>query len=168
MLLIYIDSEIRILLCWGFLEKNILLLLSDQIWQIFEGLYWDQILVQWRLGSLNVDENATMLWDTLQSHEVSVDLLKHGIKFHPSITYIFVCFIVTANISEPLQKIAQINRDINVLRTKLDWHNGRLTEVKEWREVGVRSLGEPTQFSHPLVKSIDTIVVPWSQRFSQN
>ena len=48
---------------------------------------------------------------------------KHRIKTDPSITSIFFRFLITAKISEPLQEIYQMKRDINVLSTKSDRHN---------------------------------------------
>ena len=65
-----------------------------------------------------MDETTAILWSTLQSHEIMVDLSKHDIKRHPSIKTIFVRFLITANISEPFQEISKIKRDIKVLSTK--------------------------------------------------
>ena len=102
-LLIHTDVEIRILLCQGFSDKNILSLLSYQLRQIFDDLYWVRIMGRDKLGYSTVGEIDYILWNTLQSHEVMAEFSKHKIKHHPSITSIFVCFLVTAKISEPLQ-----------------------------------------------------------------
>ena len=62
-------------------------------------------MVRDKLGSSTVDKTAAIIWATLQSNEVMAKLSKHEIKSHPSITSIFVCFFITAKISEPLQEI---------------------------------------------------------------
>ena len=59
------------------------------------------------------------------------DFYKHEIKRHPFITSIFVRFLVTAKIYEPLQEIYHMKRDIKVLITKSDHYHGRLTNLKE-------------------------------------
>ena len=69
------------------------------------------------------------MWDTLQIHELMLEFSKHQIKHHPSITSIFVRFLITANISEPLKEISQINRYIKLLSTKSDRHHGRLAKL---------------------------------------
>ena len=78
-----------------------------------------------------MDETTTIMWDTLQSHEVMAELYKNEIKRHPSITPKFVRFLVTANIVEPLQEIYQIKRYIEVLSTKSDNHHGILDNLEE-------------------------------------
>ena len=45
-----------------------------------------------------VNWTAVILWDTLQSYEFMVDFSKHDIKRYPSITSIFVQFLIAANI----------------------------------------------------------------------
>ena len=129
--LIYTDAETIILSCQEFSEENILPLLSDQLRHIFGDLYWARILGRDKLGSSTVDKTAKILWATLQSHEVMAKFSKHEIKRHLSITSIFVCFIITANLSEPLQEIYQMNRYIKVLRTKSDHYHGILTKLEE-------------------------------------
>ena len=89
-----------------FSEKNILSLLSDQLRYIFDNLYRDHIMGRDKLGSSTVDESATMLWAMLHMHEVMAEFYKHDIKRHPSITSIFVRFLITARILEPLQDIS--------------------------------------------------------------
>ena len=91
-LLIHTDAEIRIILCQGFSEKNILSLLSDQLRQIFDDFYRDRIMGRKKLGSSTVDENAAILWSMLHSHEVMAEFSKHEVKCHPSITSIFSAF----------------------------------------------------------------------------
>ena len=117
-LIIHTDAEISIMLCQGFSEENILSLLSNHMRHIFDDLYRDHILGRDKLGSSTVDKTSAILWDTLQSHELMSEFSKHDIKRHPSITFIFVCFIITANILEPLQEIYYMKRDIKVLSTK--------------------------------------------------
>ena len=80
--IIQTDAEISILLCQGFSEKNILSLLSNQLREIFDDLYWGLILERGKMAYFNVDETAAMLWGTLQSHEVVTDFSKHKIKCH--------------------------------------------------------------------------------------
>ena len=58
-----------------------------------------------KLGSSTVDETTKIPWDTLQNHEVMVEFSKHEIKFHPSITSIFIRFLITDKVSDPLQEI---------------------------------------------------------------
>ena len=72
MFLIHIDAEISILSCQWFLEKNILSLLSDQLMQNFDDLYWARILGREKFVSSTVDDTATILWATIQSHELMV------------------------------------------------------------------------------------------------
>ena len=127
-LLIHTDAEIIILLCQGLSEKTILSLLSDQLRHIFGDLYWARILGRDKLGSSTVDKTAKILWATLQIHEVMAKFSKHEIKRHLSITSIFVRFLITANISDPLQDNSQMKRYIKVLSTKSDRHHGRLTK----------------------------------------
>ena len=102
-LLINMYAEIRILLCQGFSEKNILSILSDQTRQIFDDLYLVSIMGRDKLSSSTVDKTATILWATLHIHEVMAEFSKHDIKRHPSITFIFVRFLITAKIYDPLQ-----------------------------------------------------------------
>ena len=71
--------------------------------KIFDNMYWDRFLGQGKSGYSTVDEASAMLLVTLQIHEVMAEFYKHKRKIHPSITYIFVGFLVTDNISEPLQ-----------------------------------------------------------------
>ena len=85
---------------------------------------------RYKLVSSTVEKIFIILWATLQSHYVMADFYKHEIKYQPSITSIFVRFLVTANISEPLQNIFQMNTDIKVLITKLYCHHGRLTNIE--------------------------------------
>ena len=82
MLIVHTYTEISILLCQVFSEKNILSLLSNQLRDIFDDLYWGLILGRGKMGYFNVDETAAMLWGTLQSHEVVTDFSKHKIKCH--------------------------------------------------------------------------------------
>ena len=84
-----------------------------------------------KLGSSTIEETSVILWDTLQSHDVMAEFSKHGIKRHPSVTSIFVCFLITAKILEPLQEISQINRDVKVLSTKSEHRRGRLDKIEE-------------------------------------
>ena len=71
-----------------------------------------------KLGSSTIEETSVILWDTLQSHDVMAEFSKHGIKRHPSVRSIFVCFLVTANVLEHLHDIYHIKRDTKVLRNK--------------------------------------------------
>ena len=130
-LLINMDAEISILLFQRFLEKKILSLLSDHPRKCFDNLYQEIIMGRGNLGSSTVNETSTIMWDALQSHEVMAEFSKHEVKCHPSITSIFSRFLITANISEPLQNISHMNRDIKVLSTKSDRHCGRLNNIKE-------------------------------------
>ena len=57
-----------------------------------------------------MDENSTKLWVTIQIREVMGGFTKHEIKCHPSITYIFVRFFITANIYEPTKEITQVKK----------------------------------------------------------
>ena len=131
MFLIHIDAEISILSCQWFLEKNILSLLSDQLMQNFDDLYWARILGREKFVSSTVDDTATILWATIQSHELMVELSKHDIKLYPSITSIFVRILITAKILEPLQEIYQMKRDIKVLTTKSDRHHDRMANLED-------------------------------------
>ena len=67
----------------------------------------------------------------LQRHEVMEEFTKHNIKCHPSITFIFVYFLIKANISEPLQEIFKKKREIKVLSTKSNRHYDRLTKLEK-------------------------------------
>ena len=69
----------------------------------FDDFYRASIIGRGKSGSYTVEETAAILWDTLQSHQLMVDFSKYEIKCHPSITYIFVCFLIEANIYEPLK-----------------------------------------------------------------
>ena len=129
-LLIHTDSDIGILLRQCFSDKNILSLLSDQLRHIFYDLYLAQILGQGRLDSSNLDETAAVVWVVLQSNEVMAEFSMHDIKRHPSITSIFVSFLVTAKISESLQEIYQMKKNIKVLSTGSYRHDGRLAKIK--------------------------------------
>ena len=113
----------------GSQRKN-LSLLSYQKRKNFDDLYRDQILGSDKLVSSTVDDTTVIIWATLQIHEVMAEIPKHKIKRYPSVTSIFVGFLITANISEPLQDIYQMNRDIKVLRTKSGYHHGRPTKLK--------------------------------------
>ena len=117
MLLIHTDAENSILLCHGFSEKNILSLLSKHTRQIFDNLYQDQVLSRDNLGSFTLDDTTAMMWATFHSHEVMTDFSEREIECHPSFTSIFVRSLITSNISEPLQEIFQMKRDINFLST---------------------------------------------------
>ena len=117
-ILIYTDAEIIIILCQGFSDKNILSLLSDQLKHIFDDLYRDQMMMQYKLGFSTVDDTTEILWSTFQSHYVMAEFSKHAIKCHSSLTSIFARSLIKANISEPLQEISQMRRNIKVLRTK--------------------------------------------------
>ena len=101
-----------------FPRENILYILSDQLRQIFDDLYWDCILGKGKLVSSTVDDTAVIVWATLQSHEIMAECSKHKIKLHVSVTSIFVRFLITAKMYEPLQEISQMRRNIKVLRTK--------------------------------------------------
>ena len=116
--LIYTDAETIILSCQEFSEENILPLLSDQLRHIFDDLYWGRIMGREKLGSSTVVETTTLMWDMLHSYEVMAEFSKQEIKRHPPTTSIFVRFLITANILEPLRDIYQMKRDIKVLRTK--------------------------------------------------
>ena len=83
-----------------------------------------------KLGSSTIEETSVILWDTLQSHDVMAEFSKHGIKRHPSVTSIFVRFLITANTLEPLQDISQIKRNIKVFSTKSDRPRGSLAELE--------------------------------------
>ena len=83
------------------------------------------------MGSSTLDKTASIQWDTLQSHDVIVELSKQKIKRHTSRTSIFVQFLVITKILEPLQDIYQMKKDIKVLSTKSDRHHGRLAKLKE-------------------------------------
>ena len=109
-LVLHTDVEIRIMLCHGFSDKNILSVLSNHLRQVFDDLYWASIMGRENYVSSTVDEIPAILWTTLQSHEVMSEFYKHEIKIHPSITSIFVRFFSTANISEPLQGISQMKK----------------------------------------------------------
>ena len=83
-----------------------------------------------------------------------VDLYIHKIKHHPSITYIFIRFLITANISKPLQENSQMKRDIYVLITKSDHHHVRRTNIEEWREAVGRALVDPKKPARTLVNLV--------------
>ena len=87
------------------IREKILSILSNQMRQIFDDLCWAHIMGSEKLVYSTVENTATIMWGALQSHEEMAELSKHNIKRHPSITSIFVCFLITANISEPLQNI---------------------------------------------------------------
>ena len=55
---------------------------------------------------------------------------KNEIKRYPYVTYMFVQFLTTDKISEPLQDIYQVKRDIKVMSTKSDRHHGRLANIE--------------------------------------
>ena len=115
----------------GYQIKNLISLLSDQMRQIFDDMYWARILGRDMLGSSTMDETAAILWAVLNSHEVMSEFYKYEIKRHLSIKSIFVRFLITTNISEPLQEIIQMKRDIKLLSTKSDYHQVRLNNLKE-------------------------------------
>ena len=115
----------------GYQIKNLISLLSDQMRQIFDDMYWARILGRDMLGSSTMDETAAILWAVLNSHEVMSEFYKYKIKRHLSIKSIFVRFLITTNISEPLQEIIQMKRDIKLLSTKSDYHQVRLNNLKE-------------------------------------
>ena len=117
--------------CQGLSEKNILSLLSNHLRQIFDDLYRAQIMGRNKLGSSTVDKTTTILWATIQSHEVMANFYRHNIKRHHSITSIFVRFLITAKILEPLQDFFQMKRDIKVLITNSDRHHDGLAKLKE-------------------------------------
>ena len=127
---IHTDAENSIISCQRFSEKNILYLLPDQLRHIFDDLYQARIIGRDKLGSSTVGETAEILWATIHSHEVMADFYKHDIKRHPFITPIFSRFLITANILEPLQEIYQMKREIKMLSTNSDCHNGRLDNIK--------------------------------------
>ena len=83
------------------------------------------------MGYSTVDETTTMMWAMLQRHEVMEELSKHELKRYPSITFIFVRFLIVANISESLQETAQMKRETKVFINKSDLHHGRLTNIKQ-------------------------------------
>ena len=64
-------------------------------------------------------------------HEVMAEFSKTEIKRHPSVTPIFVRFLITSKILEPLQEIYQMKRDIEVLITNSYRHRGRLYDLEE-------------------------------------
>ena len=113
------------------LREKILSLLSDQLRQMFDNLYWARIIGRNKLVSSTVYKSYTIMCSTLQSHEVMVEFPKHEMKRHPYTKSIFVCFIITSNIYEPLQEIYQMKIDIKVLSTKSYCHHGRLNKIKE-------------------------------------
>ena len=115
----------------GYQIKNLISLLSDHMRQIFDDMYWAWILGRDMLGSSTMDETAAILWAVLNSHEVMSEFYKYKIKRHLSIKSIFVRFLITTNISEPLQEIIQMKRDIKLLSTKSDYHQVRLNNLKE-------------------------------------
>ena len=80
-----------------------------------------------------------------------VEFSKHEIKHHPSIMSIFVRFIITANILEPLQEISQMKRDIKVLITKSDRNQGNMANPEYLGKTGGRVLGYPSKLTRPLV-----------------
>ena len=106
------------------------------------------------MGYSTVDETTAILWDTLHSREIISELYKHNIKRHPSITSTFVRFLITANISDPLQEIYQIKRDIKVLSTNSELHCGSLTKLKEQVEPGGRVLGKPSKLASTLLNLV--------------
>ena len=64
-LLIHTYAVIRILSCRGFLEKNILSLLSDHLRNIFDDLYQASIMGRNELGSSTVEKTSVIIWATL-------------------------------------------------------------------------------------------------------
>ena len=80
-----------------------------------------------------------------------VEFSKHEIKHRPSITSIFVRFIITAKILEPLQEISQMKRDIKVLITKSDRNQGNMANPEYLGKTGGRVLGYPSKLTRPLV-----------------
>ena len=93
--------------------EKILSILSKHMRHIFDDLYQAKVLRRDNLGSSTVDETTAMMLATFHSHEVMTEFSEHEIECHPSITSLFVRFLITSNISEPLQDIAQMMRDIN-------------------------------------------------------
>ena len=130
-LLIYTDADIIILSGQGFSYKNTLSLLSDQLRHIFDNLYWARIMGRYKFGSSTMDKTAIILSGTIYSYDVIVELSKHEIKGHTSITSTLVHFLVIAKISDPIQDIYQMKRDIKMLSTKSDRHHGRMAKLKE-------------------------------------
>ena len=130
-ILMHTDADIIILVCQGFSEKNILSLQYDHLRQIFDDLYQDRILGRENLGYSTMDKTTKIMWAMLQNHEAMEEFTKYNIKFYPSITSIFVYFLITANISEPLQDILEMKRDIKALSTKSDRHSNRLNKLEE-------------------------------------
>ena len=98
---------------------------------ILYDLYQARIMGRDKLGYSIVDETANILWATLQSHELMAEFSKNEIKRYPYVTYMFFRFLTTDKISEPLQDIYQVKRDIKVMSTKSDRHHGRLANIEE-------------------------------------
>ena len=96
-----------------------------------------------------MDETVAIIFPKNESHEEMVEFSKHKIKCHPFIMSIFFRFLVTSNISEPLQEISQMKRYIKVLRTKSDLHHGRLAKIEELGKPGGWLSGESSKLARP-------------------
>ena len=92
---------------------------------------------------------------------------QNKIKCHPSIIFIFVPFLIMANIYEPLQYITQMKRYIKILITKSYRHHIMMTKLQEWREAGGRTLGEPTELSRPSINLVIQELIPDHNGFLQ-
>ena len=64
-LIINTNADIIILPCQGFLEKNILSLLSNQMSKLFDNLERDFIMGREKLGYSTVENNLIILWAML-------------------------------------------------------------------------------------------------------
>ena len=68
-----------------------------------------------KLDSIYVEDTASILWDTIQSHEVMEEFSKYHSKHHPYITSIFFRLLITAKIYENLREIGQKSNTPRVL-----------------------------------------------------
>ena len=108
--------------------------------QVFDDMYHARVIARDHLprgedgsGSETRGTNvvASYIWATLQAHMVMADYAYHDIRRHPSITAIFVRFLVEKQVSEPQKDVAQMKRDYIPLKQKYDRLLDRVKKLEE-------------------------------------
>ena len=106
------------------------------------------------------------MWSTLQSHEVVEGFSKRELRRHSSITFIFVYFLITANIFEPLQDTThiKIRQGFDHQLRYISFHTYIYLTVKEWQRTGI---GRERKSLLHSGKGSDLIATSGSQWFSK-
>jgi hypothetical protein len=92
----YIYEEFTLLTSFKLSEKNVLLLLSNQVVQISDDLFEVRSTVSHVDPTNKVVMAAQYAWVTLQAQTVMNGYLKHKFRHHPAITGSFVRFLTQA------------------------------------------------------------------------